>query len=101
MPIGRDTSPYLIPLCNRAGYEDPKVIDISIKLVQRIMNDDSGRFDNNDIQKALNRLNHRKSVLSKTVPKPMAMGAKKAKVTRMFKNIKHHLDMIKTGHMGD
>ena len=94
MPIGRDTNPYLVPLCNRSGFEDPKVIDIAIKMVQKLMAEKSDMFDNNDIQKILNQLNHRKSVLSKTVPKPMSMGAKKAKVTRMFKRIKGHLDMI-------
>ena len=101
LPIGRDTSPYLIPLCNRSGFEDPKVIKVAIGMVQRLMTDKAGMFDNNDIQKVLNQLNHRMSVLSKTVPKPMSMGAKKAKVTRMFKNIKKHLDMNKTGAMGD
>lgn len=100
LPIGRNTSPYLIPMCNRAGFEDPKVIDIAIKMVQKIMSSKADMFDSNDIQKVLNQLNHRKSVLSKTVPKPMSMGAKKAKVTRMFKNIKQHLDMIKTDEMG-
>lgn len=97
MPIGRDISPYLIPLCNRSGFEDPKVIDIAIKMIQKLMLDKAGMFDNNDIQKILNKLNHRKNVLAKTIPKPMSMGAKKAKVTRMFKNIKGHLDMIKSG----
>jgi hypothetical protein len=94
-PIGRDISPYLVPICNRAGYEDPKVVDFAIKMVQKLMVDKPDMFDNNDIQKILNRLNHRKSVLSKTIPKPMSMGAKKAKVTRMFKNIKHHLNTIR------
>ncbi len=101
LPIGRDTSPYLLPLCNRAGFEDPKVIAIALKMVQKLMAEKSDMFDINDIQKVLNQLNHRNSILSKTVPKPMSMGAKKAKVTRMFKNIKQHLDMNKTKAMGD
>ena len=100
LPIGRDTSPYLIPLCNRAGFEDPKVIAVALKMVHRLMAQKADLFDPNDMQKILNQLNHRNSVLSKAVPKPMSMGAKKAKVTRMFKNIKQHLDMNKTGAMG-
>jgi len=95
LPIGRDTSPYLIPLCNRAGFEDPKVIEIAIKMVERLMSQKADKFQPSDMQKVLNQLNHRMSVLSKTVPKPMSMGAKKAKVTRMFKNIKQHLDIYK------
>jgi len=101
LPIGRDTSPYLLPLCNRAGFEDPKVIAIALKMVQKLMAEKSDMFDSNDIQKVLNQLNHRNNILSKTVPKPMSMGAKKAKVTRMFKNIKQHLDMNKTKAIGD
>jgi len=95
LPIGRDTAPYLIPLCNRAGIEDPKVIAVAIKMVQKLMAQKADMFDSNDIQKILNQLNHRHSVLSKEVPKPMSAGARKAKVTRMFKNIKQHLDMYK------
>jgi hypothetical protein len=101
LPIGRDTKPYLIPLCNRGGFEDPKVIAVAIKMVQRIMSEKSDQFDPNDIQKVLNQLNHRNSVLSKTTPKPMSAGAQKAKVTRMFKQIKQYLDMNKTSGIGE
>jgi len=101
LPIGRDTSPYLVPLCNRSGFEDPKVISVAIKMVQRIMSEKSDKFDTNAVQHVLNQLNHRHSVLSKEVPKPMSMGAKKAKITRMFQNIKQHLDMNKTSGMGE
>jgi len=101
LPIGQDTSPYLVPLCNRAGFEDPKVISVAIKMVQRIMSEKSDKFDTNAVQHVLNQLNHRHSVLSKEVPKPMSMGAKKAKITRMFQNIKQHLDMNKTSGLGE
>jgi hypothetical protein len=79
LPIGQDTSPYLIPLCNRSGMEDPKVIAIALKMVQKLMAEKSDKFDSNDMQKILNQLNHRHSVLSKTVPKPMTTAAKKSK----------------------
>lgn len=101
LPIGRDTSPYLLPICNRAGFEDKKVIGVSLKLVQKLMDDPNGKFDTNTLQGILNQLNHRHNVLSKTVPKPATAAARKAKVTRMFKNIKGHLDMIKTKAIGD
>lgn len=101
LPIGRDTTPYLLPICNRAGIEDPKVIGVSLKIVQRFMDKGDGRFDNNALQGVLNQLNHRHNVLSKKVPKPATAAARKAKVTRMFKNIKSHLDMNKTKAIGD
>jgi hypothetical protein len=94
-PIGQDTSPYLIPLCNRSGFEDPKVIQVAIGMVQKLMTQNSDSYDQNDMQRVLNQLNHRNNVLSKDIPKPASMAAKKSKVTRMFSNIKQHLDMIK------
>ena len=98
--MGRDTSAYLLPVCNRSGMEDPKVIDISIKLVQRLMTDDKGQFDINDLKTVLGKLQHRHDVFSKEIPKPPGPAAKKAQVTRMFSNIKGHLmrgDLNKTG----
>lgn len=94
-PIGRDTSSYLFPICNRYGIEDPKVIQISIKMAERLMNDD--RFNVNDIQDMLGRLQHRNDTFIKQIPKPASQAAKKAQVTRMFNNIKKYLVLSKTG----
>ena len=97
--IGRDTSPYMLPICNRYGMEDPKVIGTSLKVVQRLVDTGSSAYDINALQKLLNSLQHRHNVLSKTVPKPASAAARKAKVTRMFGNIKQYLMMSKTGEM--
>lgn len=94
-PIGRDTSGYLFPICNRYGMEDPKVIQISIKMAERLITD--GRFDTNDIQGMLNRLNHRNNTFVKNVPKPASQAAKKAQITKMFSNIRKYLVLSKTG----
>ncbi len=101
LPIGRDTSPYLLPICNRAGIEDPKVIGVSLKIVQKFMDDPNGKFDINTLQSVLNQLNHRHSVMMKTIPKPATAAARKAKVTRMFQKIKSYLDINKTNAIGD
>jgi hypothetical protein len=98
-PIGRDVTPYLIPLCNQAGFEDLKVVTLALKMVQRLITQTPEKFDPAERQRVLNQLNHRFNVLSQTIPKPMSMGAKKAKVTRMFNNIKHHLNTIKNKEM--
>jgi len=94
-PIGRDTSAYLFPVCNRYGMEDPKVIQISIKMIERLMTDD--RFSSSDLQTMLNSLNHKNDTFVKRVPKPASAAAKKAQVTRMFNNIKKYLVLSKTG----
>jgi hypothetical protein len=101
LPIGRDTSPYLLPICNRAGIEDPKVIAVSLKIVQKFIDDENGKFDINTLQGILNQLNHRHDTLVKKVPKPASAAARKAQVTRMFKNIKSYLDINKTSSIGE
>jgi hypothetical protein len=101
LPIGRDTSPYLLPICNRQGIEDAKVIKVSIKVIEKLMSNENGKFDVNMLQTVLNKLNHHDSVFSKQIPKPMSTGAQKAKVTRMFGNIKKYLDLTKTSAIGE
>ncbi len=100
--IGRDVSPYLLPMCNRSGMEDPKVISLSIKVIQKLMTDEKGQFDVNDLKTMLGKLQHRHNVFNKPIPKPPLAAARKGKVTRMFNNIKGHLtrgDLDKTGSL--
>ena len=92
--MGRDTSPYLLPLCNRAGIVDPIVLKISYKAIQKLMNDNTGSFDVNDLQGILSKLDRMKHRYEKQVPKPPQAAARKAVVTRMFNNIKNHLVTI-------
>jgi len=99
--IGQDTSPYLLPICNRLGQEDPKIINVSLKMVQKLMDDPSGKHDINTLNSLLSRLQHKQNTFIKNVPKPANMAAKKAKVTRMFQKIKQYLDMNKTSAIGD
>lgn len=89
--MGRDTSAYLLPLCNRAGIVDPEVINISYSAVGRLLSDPSGMYDINDLQQILDKLDRMKSRYSKEVPKPPKPASRKAVVTRMFNNIKKHL----------
>ena len=98
-PIGRDTSAYLFPICNRNGMEDPKVIQLSIKMIKRVMTDQSGRFDTNDTQAMLSNLQHRHDTFVQKIPKPASQAARKAHVTKMFNNIRKYLTLSKTGEM--
>ena len=93
MPIGRDTTPYIFPMCTRSGIVDPDVIGVSLKMVQRLMADETGKFDSATLQRIQGQLQNRFNTLSKSIPKPATTAAKKAQVTRMFKNIKSYLDL--------
>jgi len=95
--IGRDVSDYYLPICNRNGIEDPKVINVSLQAVKKMIDNGSGKYDVNVMNTMLNKLQHKHNTLSKSIPKPAGAAAKKAKITRMFKNIKNHLDTFKTG----
>lgn len=89
--MGRDTTPYLLPICNRAGMIDPDVIEISVKVIQRLLADPTGMYDINQLQTILDKLDRMKARYKKTVPKPPRQAGRKAVVTRMFNNIKNHL----------
>ena len=99
--MGRDTSTYLLPLCNRAGIIDPEVIKISYAAVGKLLSDPSGMYDVNDLQSVLDKLDRMKSRYSKAVPKPPQAAGRKAVVTRMFKNIKSHLKTVTVGPKDD
>ena len=95
--MGRDTSAYLLPLCNRAGIIDPEVIKISYAAVGKLLSDSNGMYDINDLQTILDKLDRMKSVYNKNIPKPPQQAGRKAVVTRMFKNIKNHLKNVGNG----
>lgn len=92
--MGRDTSAYLLPLCNRAGIMDPAVIDISYKAVGKLLGDPTNAFDVNDLQTILDKLTRLKARYEKTIPKPPQQAGRKAVVTRMFNNVKKHLSIV-------
>lgn len=93
--MGQDTSDYFLPMCNRSGIETPDVINISLKAVQKMIDNDSGKYDVNTLTTALGKLQHKHNTLSKAIAKPAGAASKKAQITKMFKNIKNHLDTFK------
>jgi len=92
--IGQDISPYMLPLCNRAGFEDKDIISLSIKMVNKFISDKNDTFDVNDLNSALSKLQHKHSVFSKEIPHPANMAGHKSNTTRLFNNIKSHLKKI-------
>lgn len=91
-PMGQPKIPYVLPLCNRAGYYDPDIIGLSIKMVRKLMHQQgAGKFGVNDLQAALDKLDHYHNRYSKPVPKPHDMAGRKANISRMFHNIGNHL----------
>jgi hypothetical protein len=87
--------PTLFPICNRYGHKDAKVIDISRRVVRKLMSDERNDIDVNDLQSILGSLDRAHSVYSKDVPKPPEQAGRKAYTTRVLNNIKRHLDVYK------
>lgn len=99
--LGRDTSPYLLPICNRAGIIDPEVIRISHTAVGKLLGDPTNMYDVNDLQVVLSKLDRMKARYSKPIPKPPKQASRKAMVTRMFSNIKNHISAMTIGPKDD
>ena len=94
-PLGGQT-PDFFPVCNTAGMIDARAIELSLRTLDRLMNDDSGAYDVNDLTKMLTKLQRMKDVYSKDVPKPPNQAGRKAVVTRMINNVKDHLKVTRT-----
>ena len=92
--VGREF-PTLFPLCNRYGHKDAKVIDISRRVIRRLMGEENKDLEVNDLQGILGKLDRAHSVYSKDIPKPPSQAGRKAYTTRMMNNIKKHLDVYK------
>ena len=93
---GKGREPHFLPICNRAGVIDPKVISISLKVVQNFMENPIDKiYEINDLQKILDLLQRIQSRYNKDIPKPPDVAARKGVVTRMFNNIKDYLDQTR------
>ncbi len=92
--MGREF-PTIMPICNRHGHKDARVIAITIKVLQKLMNDKAGIYDSNQMIELLNKLDRLHNVYSKDIPKPPEAAGRKSQVTRMMNNIKKHLDVYK------
>jgi hypothetical protein len=92
--VGRDF-PTLFPICNRHGHKDARVIDISRRVIKKMMSGQEDDFDSNELVELLSKLDRMHNVYSKDIPKPPEAAGRKAYVSRMMNNIKRHLDVYK------
>ena len=92
--IGREF-PTLLPICNRHGHKDAKVINMTRAVLKRLMSDKAGEFEGNEMLELLGKLDRLHNTYSKEIPKPPEAAGRKANVTRMMNRIKKHLDVYK------
>lgn len=75
----------ILPVCNRSGIIDKEMIDLSLKMVDRLAGND--RVDQDALIVTATKLKALKSKYSKEIPKPSDMAGRKAHVTRFINNI--------------
>ena len=85
---GRDI-PFL-PICNRMGMMDPKMIAFSKRLATKMQ--ESGKFDSENLTEVMGNLDRLYSKYTKEPIKPTVEAAKKGLQTRLFKNIKKYIE---------
>jgi len=74
------------PVCNRAGITDPRMIDISIKMIDKLAGND--QIDQDHLIVIAQKLQALKSKYSKELPKTTEMASKKAQVTKFLNKVK-------------
>lgn len=63
--VAPGTGTYILPICNRAGIEDPTAINFSMKVVRSLIALGSQEFDTNELNSQLNYLQHKNNTLAK------------------------------------
>lgn len=90
-----DKNPLLLPICNRQGLEDLKMIRFSMKLMDR-MKKHFNDIDQDNIDSIIIKLKRLESKFLKEIPKSTRMAALKAKSTiNINNNIKSYLQKIR------
>ena len=93
--ISNSSVPFL-PICNRNGATDKRMIAFSMKLANRLLGRED--VDRGMLEITIKKLDRLNSVYSKDTPKPADMAARKANVTKAMMVLKRELDKIKTSN---
>lgn len=90
--MGRE--PFFLPICNRRAIVDPKAINISIGVVQKLMaNQSSG--DANELSSLLDKLTSMKKSQDLDAPSPEKAKERKAVVTKLFNKMGRYIKVVK------
>ncbi len=88
--IGRNH--VVLPICNRMGFHDPRIIGLSIKAMDKVI--DRSDYDKIEFDIMYKRLDRMFRKYSKEIPKSARYAVKKAKQTQRLNKIKQYLDHI-------
>jgi len=89
--MGRE--PFFLPICNRKAIVDPKAINISMEVIQKLMaNQSSG--DVNELQHVFDKLSRMAKRYDKDIPMPPKAASRKAVVTKLMKKMGNYIKTI-------
>jgi hypothetical protein len=81
--MGREIS--FFPICNHAGMIDPQMIQLSLKMVDKLVGND--RVDQDALVMVATKLKALQNKYIKEIPRPMEAASKKATVTKFINNV--------------
>lgn len=90
--ISNSSVPFL-PICNRNGATDRRMIAFSMKLANRLLGRED--VDRGTLEITIKKLNRLNNTYSKDIPTPPGSVAKKANITKAMIILKRQLDSIK------
>jgi len=85
--VDKKNNPVYLPICNRSAMADPKVIDFSMKMVDKMSKDVD--IDPEAGKPIMIRLKKMKTRYNRESPKTPESDAMKAKLTRFLKSVKN------------
>jgi hypothetical protein len=89
--LGRE--PFFLPICNRKAIVDPKAINVSMGVIQKLMaNQSSG--DVNELQSVFDKLSRMEKRYDKDIPMPPKAASRKAMVTKLMKKMGNYIRAI-------
>lgn len=92
-PINMGNGAMNLPICNRNGSTDKRMIAFSLKAANRLMKRDD--VDRGMLEVTIKKLERLNTTYSKDVPTPANKAAIKANLTKSFIKMKKYLDDIK------
>lgn len=92
-PINMGNSQMVLPICNRNGSTDKRMITFALKAANRMMKRDD--VDRGMLEVTIKKLERLNSTYSKDIPKPANKAAIKANLTKSFIKMRQYLDTIK------
>ncbi len=95
MSIKRGNSGFFLPICNRLAIKDPRIINMSLKIVDRL--GDDPEIDEEELSCVRFKLQRLLTRYDKGVPTPPRNAYRKGVSTRQINKIKRDMDNIRGG----